>query len=107
HQGTLKKGTRYPFLYHPLAVASLVLKYGGNEAQARAALLHDTIAEPGVTRPMISDRFGAEVARLAYTFADPETPREIQRDWQKLRQAYLEKLAQADDDALLVVACEE
>lgn len=107
HQGVKKNGTSYPYLYHPLAVASLVLKYGGTEAQVRAALLHDTIGDARVTRELIRVRFGAETERLVYTFADPEVEPEVQNDWLKLRHAYLAKLGRADEDALLVVACEE
>lgn len=107
HQGQLKKGTSSPFLYHPMAVASLVLKYGGTEAQAAAALLHDTIGEEGVTEALLRDRFGAEVAALAYSFADPALPPGVPADWRSMKFAYLEKLQGLDESALLVVACEE
>lgn len=107
HEGAVKKGTTYPYLYHPLAVASLVLKHGGNEAQVQAALLHDTIADERLKPETIRQRFGVEVQRLAYAFEDPQVSPEVARDWQKLRQAYLDKLGTQSDDALLVVACEE
>lgn len=43
HAGQRRKGTRIPYIAHPLAVASIVLEYGGNEDEAIAALLHDVI----------------------------------------------------------------
>src|SRR5512139_1788829 len=43
HAEQTRKGTRIPYLYHLLAVSSLVLEFGGNEDQAIAALLHDVI----------------------------------------------------------------
>lgn len=107
HHNVIKKGTEYPFLYHPLAVAALVLKYGGNEAQVQAAFLHDTISDSEITPQRLTEKFGAEVSRLAYAFSDPQMSEEVARDWQKTRQAYLDKIASQDDDALLVVACEE
>ena len=43
HKGQLKKLTDNPYIFHPLAVASLVMQYGGDEEQAMAAVVHDTI----------------------------------------------------------------
>lgn len=31
HHGQVRKGTDIPYISHPLAVASLVLEYGGSE----------------------------------------------------------------------------
>lgn len=108
HSGQNKKGTEIPFIYHPMAVASLVLKYGGSEAQAQAALLHDTIGDASVTQDGIAQKFGAEVARLTFAFADPEIPGGPQNPgWRDLKKAYLGKLRTLDETALLVVACEE
>jgi (p)ppGpp synthase/HD superfamily hydrolase len=107
HAGAHKKGTTSPFIYHPLAVAALVLKYGGSEDQAKAALLHDTIADGDLSIAELRDRFGEPTARLVATFADPPVTPEVAADWQKLRQAYLVKLSQQTTEALLVVACEE
>jgi (p)ppGpp synthase/HD superfamily hydrolase len=94
-----------PFLYHPLAVASLVMKHGGSELQAIAALLHDTISDESVTHAEVVKRFGGEVARLVFAFEDPPLPPGTA--WEHARRAYLEKLKSLDEDALLVVACEE
>src|SRR5690348_12212904 len=98
HQGTAKSGTDYPFLYHPLAVASLVLKYGGSLAQAQAALLHDTIVDPQISEERLTREFGPEVARLAFAFADPPPSAntggaKALEVWQRTRESYLVKLA--------------
>jgi (p)ppGpp synthase/HD superfamily hydrolase len=105
HAGKTKPGTGAPFLYHPLAVASLALKHGGGEDQAVAALLHDTIGDGKVTESDLSGKFGPEVARLVFAFTDPPLPPGA--DWTATRKAYLEKLATLDEAALFVIACEE
>lgn len=107
HRDQKKPGTETPYIYHPMAVASLVLQYGGTEAHAAAALLHDTIADGKVSQAELSERFGAEVARLAYAFADPAPAPAVTPAWRSQKEAYLEKLASLDESALLVVACEE
>jgi GTP pyrophosphokinase len=107
HQGQQKPGTNIPFIYHPLAVASLVLQYGGNHAQAQAAVLHDSIGDGKVTEADLASRFGEETARIVFGFADPALPDGIEPSWQNLRKAYLEKLKGLDEAVLLVTACEE
>ena len=37
HAGQFRKGTRIPYIAHPMTVASLVLDYGGTPEQAAAA----------------------------------------------------------------------
>lgn len=105
HAGKTKPGTAAPFLFHPLAVASLALKHGGSDEQAQAALLHDTIGDGRVTETELTEKFGPETARLVFAFADP--PLSPGADWSETRKAYLAKLATLDEAALFVVACEE
>src|SRR3546814_6072771 len=47
HARQVRKGTHVPYLSHVLGVAALVVEYGGNEDQAVAGLLHDTIEDHG------------------------------------------------------------
>ncbi|MGP1667690.1 MAG: HD domain-containing protein, partial [Rhodanobacter sp.] len=47
HATQVRKGANIPYLYHLLGVASLVIEFGGNEDQAIAGLLHDTIEDAG------------------------------------------------------------
>jgi len=110
HAGELKKGTESPFLYHPMAVAALVLKYGGSDSQTQAALVHDVVANGRVSEAEISAELGPEVARLAFTFVDPplaEVPEGTVPSWSDLKRAYLGKLKSASEEALMIVACEE
>ncbi len=105
HAGHTKPGSTAPFLYHPLAVAALVIKHGGTEAQAKAALIHDTISDLTVTPEEISRRFGPEVQRLVFAFTDPPLPPGA--GWEEARRGYLGKLAGLDEEELLPIACEE
>src|SRR3546814_16738784 len=47
HARQVRKGTHVPYLSHVLGVAALVVEYGGNEDQAIAGLLPDTIEDHG------------------------------------------------------------
>jgi len=107
HAGQKKRGTEAPQLYHPLAVAALVLRYGGNETQAQAALIHDTICDPQITEEEIAAKFGSEVTRYTFAFAEPPFPAGRTPAWKEAKVAYLNKLAALDAQVLFVIACEE
>lgn len=116
HAKQLRKGTEIPYLYHLLAVSSLVLEFGGNEDQAIAALLHDTIEDCGAHHEAaIRHRFGDAVAAIvvactdgsAEAKAEHESPEAKRADWTARKQRYLAHLAEASDDTLLVSCCDK
>ncbi|OHE84183.1 MAG: guanosine polyphosphate pyrophosphohydrolase [Lysobacterales bacterium RIFOXYA1_FULL_69_10] len=116
HAGQTRKGTAIPYITHLLGVAALVLEYGGDEDQAIAGLLHDTLEDCGAHHePIIRQQFGDRVADIVLactdgtaedkgTHTDAEAKR---RDWLARKQAYLAHLAEAPDDVLLVSACDK
>ncbi len=71
HRTQKRKGTDIPYIAHPMAVASLVLEYGGSEDQAIAALLHDTIEDGGeACADRIDEAFGPEVLAMVRDCTD-------------------------------------
>lgn len=102
HATQVRKGSGVPYIAHLLGVASLVLEYGGNEGEAIAGLLHDSIEDQGglATRDEIYYRFGLEVTTIVEgctdTFTTPKPP------WKKRKEDYLEHLKTASDSVKLV-----
>jgi GTP pyrophosphokinase len=70
HAEQQRKGTSVPYAAHLLGVASLVLDGGGNQNEAVAALLHDTLEDTTTTRKQLRKRFGREVARIVVACTD-------------------------------------
>ena len=102
HNGQLRKGTKIPYVAHPLAVASLVIENGGDEEAAIAALLHDAVEDQG-GRPMLSrirERFGDSAANVVEectdAFVQPKPP------WRERKIAYLAAIPHKSSTALLV-----
>ena len=59
HATQVRKGSGTPYLYHLLAVSSLVIEFGGDEDQAIAGLLHDVVEDAGeVHRELVRAAFG-------------------------------------------------
>lgn len=116
HAAQVRKGSNIPYVYHLLGVASLVIEFGGNEDQAIAGLLHDTIEDCGAAHEqMIRAQFGDAVARIVTdctdgsaegkaSHADPEARR---RDWIRRKRDYIRHLETAQDQTLLVSACDK
>jgi (p)ppGpp synthase/HD superfamily hydrolase len=100
-----RSGTGMPLLAHLFVVTGLVIEDGGDEDEAIAALLHDSV-EDGGGRPVlerIKAGFGARVARMVEELSDtidgdPGTP------WVDMKARYLQQLEGCDDDGTLRVA---
>jgi HD domain len=105
HGHERRTGTEIPYLAHLLVVTGLVIEDGGDEDQAIAAMLHDTV-EDGGGRPLlrrIAWAFGAEVATIVEGCSDTIDidPRE---SWIERKRRYLAHLPAVEDDAILRVA---
>src|SRR5574338_1076604 len=102
HRRQIRKGTRIPYIAHLLAVTALVVEDGGDEDQAIAALLHDSVEDQGglATLEEIRQRFGERVAGIVLACSDSTTsPRP---PWRERKENYLAHLKHAPPDALRV-----
>jgi (p)ppGpp synthase/HD superfamily hydrolase len=116
HAAQVRKGTIIPYLTHLLSVATLVIEHGGSEEQAIAGLLHDLIEDCGEAHePIIRAQFGDTVADIVLACTDGTAEGKAshvdaearKRDWTERKRAYLEHLAEAPDEVLLVSACDK
>lgn len=100
HRRQRRKGSPLPYLAHLMSVSSLVIEYGGDEDQAIAGLLHDSIEDVGVTDDEIAGRFGDRVAGIVRACTDADTV--PKPPWLERKRAYIAHLVEADTYALLV-----
>jgi GTP pyrophosphokinase len=114
HRRQRRKGGPIPYAAHLLAVASIVLEYGGTEDEAIAALLHDAVEDQSLGRPQelkeeIERRFGQAVLDIVVGCTDTEEyeysdePEKDKKDsWEQRKRQYIEHLADASESVLLV-----
>ncbi|OFW28533.1 MAG: guanosine polyphosphate pyrophosphohydrolase [Acidobacteria bacterium RIFCSPLOWO2_02_FULL_65_29] len=116
HASQVRKGSGVPYIYHLLAVASLVLAHGGHEDQVIAGLLHDVLEDCGAGHePTIRALFGEVVADIVLACTDGTAegkarhvePEAKRHHWQLRKVAYLANVRQESDAALLVSACDK
>jgi len=70
HRSQQRKGKSVPYIAHLISVSAMVWEDGGNEDQAIAALLHDSIEDQGQSHDAIAERFGETVAAIVRDCTD-------------------------------------
>jgi (p)ppGpp synthase/HD superfamily hydrolase len=106
HAHDLRKGTAIPYLAHLLGVCALILADGGDEDEAIAGLLHDTLEDHPdvVTRVEVAERFGPRVLSLVDGCTDtpPDYAGGPKPPWRERKLSYLAHLRSASPAALRV-----
>lgn len=69
-----RKQTQIPYLSHLLSVSALVWEAGGDEDQAIAGLLHDTLEDTKATTAELAERFGDDVTATVVACSDGIDP---------------------------------
>lgn len=105
HKDQKRKATEVPYFVHLIDVAGLVIRHGGTEDQAIAALLHDAIEDQGDKTSLgeIGARFGAKVA---YTVGQCSKDKAIE-NWTERQEAYLAGLRKIHKDTRLIVLADK
>lgn len=102
HKNQNRKSTQIPYIAHLMSVTALVLEAGGDEDQAIAALLHDSVEDQGGYKTLneIRDKFGERVAFIVEgctdAFTQPKPP------WKERKVSYLKHLFEAPPEVRLV-----
>ncbi len=109
HGDQARKGTAIPYVAHLLAVAAIVIEYGGDEDQAIAALLHDAVEDQGgpETLKRIRARFGKRVADLVDACTDSYEQGPNKPEWKVRKAKYLASLPGKPAEALLISAADK
>jgi hypothetical protein len=110
HRRQTRKCNDIPYVAHLMAVAAMVLEWGGDEDAAIAALLHDAVEDQGglPTAERIRDRFGPRVADIVLACTDSlsEDPNQ-KEDWEERKRHHIEKLRTVERDVALVTAADK
>lgn len=64
HANTYRKGTRIPYIKHPIEAAEVVLEMTSDPSIIIATLLHDVVEDTHYSIADIQERFGGRVAEL-------------------------------------------
>lgn len=79
----LRKYTGEDYIVHPIEVASIVKKYGGDEIAIASAYLHDVVEDTDVTIDDVRFMFGDDVADVVDGLTDVSVPSDGNRKVRK------------------------
>ena len=112
HRDQRRKGVNTPYVAHLMSVSALVLEFGGDQVQAIAALLHDSVEDQAKAfggaeqlREEIRRRFGEEVLEIVNACTDADV--EPKPPWRARKEQYIAHLREVAPRALLVSACDK
>lgn len=98
HKGQVRKGTKIPYITHPLGVAKILIENDCPEEIVVAGILHDTVEDTPVTIEDIRQAFGEKVAQLVQAASEPDKS----DTWENRKRHTIESLKTVPMDVLLV-----
>ncbi len=101
HDGMVRKGTKIPYIVHPMEVAAIVSSITDDPEIIAAAILHDVIEDCGVTAEALAAQFGSRVAQLVLDESQPKDG-DPHKTWNSRKHAAIEHLAIASHEAQLI-----
>lgn len=103
HEGQCRKGTRTPYIVHPVAVAFLLRSYGYSEDVQIAGLLHDVVEDTDCTPAELRESFGDVVADTVgwCTEQDKGSP------WEERKAAMVARIHGASREAKAVATADK
>lgn len=98
HEGQFRKGTRRPYIVHPIEVADIVSTMTKDEEVICAAVLHDTIEDcSGITRDVLKLRFGGRVADMVAQESEDKS-----LSWEERKGATISRLKEASVEVQMI-----
>jgi (p)ppGpp synthase/HD superfamily hydrolase len=108
HQDQLRKGlVQIPYISHLMAVTFIVRDYTPDENTLVAALLHDTLEDSDYTAEEMTNDFGKDVADIVQSVTEPKYQGDVKLSWREKKDAYVQKLKSAREEALIVAAADK
>ena len=98
HTGQFRKGTKVPYILHPLGVAKILIEAGCSEDVVVAGILHDTVEDSSTGIDDIRRDFGEGIARLVEGASEPDKS----DTWENRKQHTIDILETAPMDAVYV-----
>lgn len=102
HEGAFRKGTKIPYIVHPLETAVIVSLMTEDEELICAAVLHDVAEDAGVTEEELRSEFGPRVAAFVMEETEDKT-----KCWKERKSATLAHLKTASKEAKLLVLADK
>ena len=103
HEGQLRKGTRRPYIVHPIEVGEIVAGMTKDEEIISAAVLHDTIEDcEGVTADVLALEFSPRVAGMVLGESEDKS-----KTWMERKSATIHSIGQAPREVQMIALADK
>ena len=103
HKSQFRKGTKIPYVTHPLAVGIILAKAGFPDEVIAAGILHDTVEDTPVTVNELREKFGEEVAEIVDRVSEPDKS----LSWEARKQHTLDFLKETSEEVRFVTLADK
>jgi (p)ppGpp synthase/HD superfamily hydrolase len=115
HDDQYRKGTKIPYITHPLAVMNLILMEQVDDSSISddvviAGILHDVFEDTNTSLEEIERNFGAEVKKLVENSSEPEIlkKQENKKDtWKDRKLHTIQLLKSLDKPSKILICCDK
>lgn len=98
HEGQFRKGTKRPYIVHPVEVGDIVSTMTMDEEVISAAVLHDTIEDcEGVSEGLLAQEFSERVAHMVAQESEDKS-----KTWMERKSATIESLKDAPREVQMI-----
>ena len=98
HEGQVRKGTKRPYIVHPVEVADIVSTMTQDEEIISAAVLHDTIEDcDRVTKEVLAKEFSERVADIVAAESEDKS-----KTWMERKKATIDHMLVAPREVKMV-----
>lgn len=98
HEGQFRKGTRRPYIEHPIEVSEIVATMTEDEEVISAAVLHDTIEDcEEISQRLLAQEFSERVAYIVAQESEDKS-----RTWMERKTATIEHIRTAPREVQMV-----
>lgn len=103
HEGQFRKGTKRPYIVHPIEVADIVTSMTKDEEVICAAVLHDTIEDcKGVTAEILKEKFGERVASLVQNESEDKS-----KTWEERKYTTIQRLGESSREVQMIALADK
>lgn len=106
HDGVTRKGSRVPYIVHPMETVAIAASITDDEEVLAAAALHDVMEDCGVSEQTLCERFGARVAALV-AYDSQAQMGDPCRSWNERKREALRRMALGGRDARIIALCDK
>lgn len=98
HEGQFRKGTKRPYIVHPIEVSDIVSSMTKDEEVISAAVLHDTIEDcEGITQRILAQEFSERVAYIVAQESEDKS-----KTWMERKCSTIEHIRNAPREVQMV-----